>query len=57
LINEQKERGTKGPTLLEKEEAKKRAQFSEEVHEKMEQRRLIKMQREQDRTARMGLAL
>lgn len=46
LINEQRQRGTRGPTLLEKEEAKKRQQFSAEVHEKMELRKQKKMQRE-----------
>lgn len=46
IIAEQKQRGTRGPTLLEKEEMKKRQQFSEEVHEKMEKRRQAKLQRE-----------
>ena len=46
IIAEQKQRGTRGPTLLEKEEMKKRQQFSEEVHEKMEKRRQVKLQRE-----------
>ena len=57
IIAEQKQRGTRGPTLLEKEEMKKRQQFSEEIHEKMEKRRQAKLQREQDKYARMGLAM
>ena len=57
LINEQRQRGSRGPTLLEKEEAKKREIFSSEIHEKMQQRRQKKAQRKQDRAARMGLAL
>lgn len=57
IIAEQKQRGTRGPTLLEKEEMKKRQQFSEEIHDKMEKRREAKLQREQDKYAKMGLAM